>query len=888
MGQGENANDAMARRIAALRADPMRRPKFLGPAAAVRELAAFAIGEENGVARVCKGRDGSSAAGRCFAVDVVQRIVMGFLAEPGVRLLTLVGEEGSGRSAVAARLEGVLAAAAPALRVVRVSFSRRRRHGDPDLGASVAWALWRALSPAALPETTAEASTNVSTLLERSGERCAGLVVVVDDFGDAADTPSGQATLRALSPQGCVADGWAGDVMLRGVRLVAVTNGPLERRGGRRLPFSDIMPADRRVVVLDSGEALADRLWAHATRRRPDAVKEENRFAFQTAALIFEAAAEELGESDAAAFSRVVAVVAACRRGVSVADVAGVARVDEAAVRRVVDALGPALHAGGGLLSFAGGDVARAAERRAPAPLPHGDCAAIVDLVQRRAAEDGTSAKAYLGLGCQLLRRQCEASDAFSPRLAELATDPRFLESDEARRDGGEAVVALWTRAGLDGVAARLRAADPYGDRGAARCERRVRVGELLSRAGRFQDARTVLNDAVAGLDGDGGDGAVGPTAALGVRGAAASAVARNEIRYWDSKRDWGSPESLQLLLDSSQLAVLYLEDAVPKRPQDLARARVSVANGCFKAGCVCDPRGDRAFAYFRDAHASLARVPEALAGEPGGRVAAEASLVSAVTTMCEAHALSARHRGPPPAPGDDARHYLDVAVEAVAKFYEAEFQLRGAVGETSEPSIYTFGNLSEAYLHVLHELPLGILHERKGCDVAVKALGADHPNAARKLAEFADVLAQIGMPDLAVGARRGAVPPPEELVGRLGRPPWDHILPEIARPRRVALRRTFARLGIPRSFWDDVGVPPAMVELAIDDHSDDDDVAGLPLTEPLDDDDDGDDGFEGPAVAGTTAVAAPPAPADLSPTVEMHAVASGLLMYNPDAPGHS
>ena len=41
----------MARRIAALRADPMRRPKFLGPVAAVRELAAFALGGENGVAR---------------------------------------------------------------------------------------------------------------------------------------------------------------------------------------------------------------------------------------------------------------------------------------------------------------------------------------------------------------------------------------------------------------------------------------------------------------------------------------------------------------------------------------------------------------------------------------------------------------------------------------------------------------------------------------------------------------------------------------------------------------------------------------------------------------------------------------------------------------------
>ncbi|KAH8069102.1 hypothetical protein JL720_12006 [Aureococcus anophagefferens] len=409
------------------------------------------------------------------------------------------------------------------------------------------------------------------------------------------------------------------------------------------------MPADRRVVVLDSGEALADRLWAHATRRRPDAVKEENRFAFQTAALIFEAAAEELGESDAAAFSR----------------------------RR----------------------------RRRGLPARH----------------------------------------------------------------------------------------DRFGDRGAARCERRVRVGELLSRAGRFQDARAVLNDAVAGLDGDGGDGASGRRP-RGVEAPAASAVAERDPLLGQQAR-LGSPESLQLLLDSSQLAVLYLEDAVPRRRWTSRLRGERVLQGRLRLR----PAGDRAFAYFRDAHASLARVPEALAGEPGGRVAAEA-------------------------------------------FYEAEFQLR-APSAAPEPSIYTFGNLSEAYLHVLHELPLGILHERKGCDVAVKALGADHPNAARKLAEFADVLAQIGMPDLAVGARRGAVPPPEELVGRLGRPPWDHILPEIARPRRVALRRAFARLGIPRSFWDDVGVPPAMVELAVDDHSDDDD---------------------------------------------MHAVASGLLMYNPDAPGHS
>ncbi|KAK7242101.1 hypothetical protein SO694_00157012 [Aureococcus anophagefferens] len=176
MGQGESGEkDAMARRIAALRADPTRRPKFLGPAAAVRELASFSLSLENGVTQVCKGRDGSSAAGRCFAVDVVQRIVMGFLAEPG--------------------------------------------------GAA---------------ETTAEASTNVSTLLKRSGER------------------------------------------------------------------------------RERGPALGPRDAA-----RPDAVKEENRFAFQTAALIFEAAAEELGESDAAFSQASPPRRRACRRRVSVADVAG-------------------------------------------------------------------------------------------------------------------------------------------------------------------------------------------------------------------------------------------------------------------------------------------------------------------------------------------------------------------------------------------------------------------------------------------------------------------------------------------------------------------------------------------------------------------------------------
>ncbi|KAH8050938.1 hypothetical protein JL721_11287 [Aureococcus anophagefferens] len=318
------------------------------------------------------------------------------------------------------------------------------------------------------------------------------------------------------------------------------------------------MPADRRVAALDSGEALADRLWAHATRRRPDAVKEENRFAFQTAALIFEAAAEELGESDAAFRRRRRACLPGrLRRGRR-----GVARVDEAAVVRVVDALGPALHAGGGLLSSRAG--------RAPlsgaAALPHGDCTAIVNLVQRRAAEDGASAAAYLGLGCQLLRRQSETSDACLPLLVELSTDPRFLESDEARRDGGEAV-----------------------------------------------DARAVLNDAVAGLDGDGGDGAVGRRPRW--RGEA-RAAALNEIRYWDSKRDWG-----RLRACSSCSTRRSSRFCTRGRRAAAALGRWPPrANGCFKAAGVCDLRGDRAFAYFRDAHASLARVLEALAGEPRPR----------------------------------------------------------------------------------------------------------------------------------------------------------------------------------------------------------------------------------------------------------------------------
>ena len=140
---------------------------------------------------------------------------------------------------------------------------------------------------------------------------------------------------------------------------------------------------------------------------------------------------------------------------------------------------------------------------------------------------------------------------------------------------------------------------------------------------------------------------------------------------------------------------------------------------------------------------------------------------------------------------------------------------MRAAVGPVSEASIYTHGNLAEAYLHVLHELPLGLLHERRACLVAVEALGADHPNAARKLKEFADVLAQMGMPELADPVRRGALEAvtADEIALRLDSEMWRGIISTLSRPRKTELRRRLAEAKMDPNFWKHMGMPQNFLE---------------------------------------------------------------------------
>lgn len=255
------------------------------------------------------------------------------------------------------------------------------------------------------------------------------------------------------------------------------------------------------------------------------------------------------------------------------------------------------------------------------------------------------------------------------------------------------------------------------------------RAGELLSLAGRFKAARSVLDTAAACSE------KTSTEYALAILG-----VARNEIRYWDSRRDWGSPLDLSLLMDASEHAVTALE-RIDNNSVEYYQAVTDRANAHFKAGCVSPP--DRARYHFGLANQLADDVVTRL-GEHSSvwrrrKVAAGALLVKGVTRMCEAHAAEARDE-----PGS-----TEAALDALRLFYQAELRLHDVVGPFSELSIFTHGNLGECYLHAFGLLALGLVHERRACLVALKVFGPSHPNAARKVVEFASTLTHLGATEL-------------------------------------------------------------------------------------------------------------------------------------------
>lgn len=114
--------------------------------------------------------------------------------------------------------------------------------------------------------------------------------------------------------------------------------------------------------------------------------------------------------------------------------------------------------------------------------------------------------------------------------------------------------------------------------------------------------------------------------------------------------------------------------------------------------------------------------------------VLANAMLVGGVTSLV-------RSQNPDAAGGDGLLELIHHALDAMGAFYAAELMLRRVLGESSELSIFTHGNLGETYIHTCRELTLGLVHLELSCSVAITVFGLKHPNSGSKLSKMISVL---------------------------------------------------------------------------------------------------------------------------------------------------
>lgn len=262
----------------------------------------------------------------------------------------------------------------------------------------------------------------------------------------------------------------------------------------------------------------------------------------------------------------------------------------------------------------------------------------------------------------------------------------------------------------------------------AHRLPQRIVVGRFLSHVGEFAAAKEMLLEAKkeAAVSKDPTD-----------LGQVCTLIAENEIRYWDSLRNWSSPGALKDLMDNSQTAVNIFEEQLRSCDRmssrvDYAQALSRWANGCFKISCVTN----MVFAYrfLGKADDAIQKVEELFKGCPPSKVLGRAILVRGVAKLVLGHN---RQRYTLP--------HREILVEASQLLIRAEEILVKAAGEVNEGSIYTHGNLGELYLHDVGHVPLALLHNTKSCLVGLKLWGAEHPNVERKLREFAAILGAVG-----------------------------------------------------------------------------------------------------------------------------------------------
>ena len=108
------------------------------------------------------------------------------------------------------------------------------------------------------------------------------------------------------------------------------------------------------------------------------------------------------------------------------------------------------------------------------------------------------------------------------------------------------------------------------------------------------------------------------------------------------------------------------------------------------------------------------------------------------------------------------------------------------SVGEVNECSMYTHGNLSEAYMRKAQAAGPGPAFQRNlllvfehlciACGIGIAYHGSSHPNTKRKLSELASLLEQTGKDQLARAVRAATLRSQLQavcsvVVGMLSRP---------------------------------------------------------------------------------------------------------------------
>eukprot|EP00038_Savillea_parva_P007984 m.173778 g.173778 ORF g.173778 m.173778 type:complete len:871 (-) comp13742_c0_seq1:197-2809(-) len=255
---------------------------------------------------------------------------------------------------------------------------------------------------------------------------------------------------------------------------------------------------------------------------------------------------------------------------------------------------------------------------------------------------------------------------------------------------------------------------------------REIIVAHFSSQCGDFDMARTIL----LGLR---------RASALPMAGFTELLLALNEIRAWDSRRDWTRDDDLELLRESSTRAIELLRDAKgPNAALHISVALSASANFKFKVACLhSDHERDT---MLTEADMLVAKSIRVLSKmwtdkvEVPSLALGVARLVGGVVSTVRVHGLL--EAGLPAIEG---------AFSALDSFYAAEHTIRAGVAGPCELSIFTHGNLAETYFYSLEEYALGLFHFVKAVQLGAEVFGPEHINTQSKRRDLVSALERLG-----------------------------------------------------------------------------------------------------------------------------------------------